>query len=144
MNWYMKLTNNHRDYYNSPLKKFPTVTIIFTNAAWEQLHVVDILLHCWHGDCCLCMGNILFAPHLRHRFQLSVKVDSLSKLNNWGKVTFFLKCNPASYLFAVEIGITTERSTWASKGKHRERNRNRHVNSNLSQKTKNKIKNLSY
>ena len=37
------------------------------------------LLHCWHCDCCLCVGDILLAPHLRHRFQLSVEVDSLKK-----------------------------------------------------------------
>lgn len=38
------------------------------------------LLHCWHCDRCLCVGDILLAPHLRHCFQLSVEVDSLQKL----------------------------------------------------------------
>lgn len=36
-----------------------------------------ILLHCWHCDCSLRVGNILFTPHLGYRFQLSVEIDSL-------------------------------------------------------------------
>lgn len=64
----MKL-KNHRDYVTR-------TDFSFADPACEA-STSRLLLHCRHCDCCLRVGDILLTPHLCHRFQLSIEIDSL-------------------------------------------------------------------
>ena len=78
--------------------------------------IQGILFHDRHGNGSLGVGHILFFPHLCDGLDLGVEVDAL---------------------FAVEVHVSAEGSSWASEGEHREGNGDGDVDANLQGEEKN-------
>lgn len=73
----MKSNISLKTFYNLINALFKWKTKIKFSGCPGTAEISQVLLHCWHSNCGLCVGYVSLTPQLCNRFCLGVEFDAL-------------------------------------------------------------------